>query len=274
MCRSLSALLLAALLTVAALGSGGCDTAGPPGSGPPEALAVTAVLDNYTDRQRLLLTRTGAAGDDSPLLDEEDFVQDAAVRVGGVLFERVPVDSIDRRARDRFDTYNYFSDSLNVQPGETYELEIRHGGETIRGQATVPGSFEGSAEGRRLFWTSSEGAARYRAGLTYAPPDSVEPEVIWQETYLTTDTSVTITPVPDFRSGRHYVRLEAIGPNVAAFRREETLRAGLEGAYGVFGAQTTIVGYVQLSRRSEAGKEAPKLHVGFPSPAPETPSRR
>lgn len=247
-------LLLGALLAAAALG--GCDTAGPPGSGPPEALAVTAVLDNYTERQRLLLTRAGAPDEDDPLLGQEDFVQDAEVRVGGISFEVVPVDSIDRRARNRFDTYNYYSDSLDVQPGETYELQIRRGDETIRGRATVPGSFEGNAEGLRLFWTSSEGAARYRAALTYAPPDSIEgPEVVWQETYLTTDTSVTITPVPEFRPGRHYVRLEAIGSNVVAFRREETLRAGLEGAYGVFGAQTTIAGYVQFSRRTEAERQ-------------------
>ena len=249
--RPFSILLLAALLTAAVLWGGGCDAGGPPVA-PPGALAVTAVLDPYTGRQRLLLTRVGAADEEDLLLGEEDFVQNAEVRVGGVPFEVVPVDSIDRRARDRFDTYNYFSDSLRVGPGETYQLVIRHDGETVRGRATVPGPFEGDAEGLRLFWRRSEGAARYRAALTYAPPDSVETNAAWQETYLTADTSVTVEPTPDFRPGRHYARVQAIGSNLAAFRREETLRAGLEGAYGVFGAQTAITGYVQLSRQSEA----------------------
>jgi hypothetical protein len=253
--RSFSVFLFAAVLAAAMLGGGGCDTSEPPGSQPPpEALAVTAVLESYTERQRLLLTRVGATDEENLLLDDEDLVQGAQVRVGGVPFEEVPVDSIDRRARDRFDTYNYFSDSLEVEPGATYRLTVRHEGDTIRGQATMPGSFEGNAEGLRLFWQPSEEAARYRAELTYAPPDSVKTSADWQEAYLTTDTSVTVEPGSDFQPGRHYVEIQAVGSNVAAFRREETLRAGLDGAYGVFGAQTTTVGYVQLSRRPETGE--------------------
>ncbi len=244
--------LLIILLIIAALVESGCDAYQPPVPEPPDEPAIAAVLRAYTDRQRLLLTRVLPVDENQLTLAEEDFVQEAEVRVGGVLFQVVPVDSIDRRAVGPFDTYNYYTDSLDVQTGRTYRLMIRHDGQTIRGQVVVPDTFRGDAEGLRIFWRPSEGAARYHIEITRAPPDSVQPTFIWQREYLTTDTSVTVIPDEDFEPGRHWVVIQALDENLAAFQAGSTTRAGLEEAYGVFGAVTTIEGYVQLRHTPEA----------------------
>ena len=228
------------------LASTGCDSAlEPPVPEPPGDPALRLVLQPYTaDRQRALLTPVRPADKDAARRRPR-LLQSAEVRVGGVPFQNLPADSVDLTVGP---SYNYYSDSLNVEPGRTYDLTVRlDDGRTIEGQATVPGRFRGDAEGLRLFWRESEGAARYRVTIESAEGNPGD----FYVQRLVSDTSLVVRPDEEFAEGEHFVTIKALGENLSTFVLDETACAGLEGAYGVFGAATTIVGPVTLERSED-----------------------
>lgn len=224
-------LLVGMLLAVSA-----CDSSvQPPVPEPPAQPGLSLVLRVHADQQHALLTEVRAADQNRPYSNApfDALLQTAELRVNETHFQVRPADSVDY---DR-SPYNYYADALVVEPGRTYDLHVQlENHNLVRGQTTVPGAFAVRAAGRRITWSASEGAARYRL-LIYAPDDS--PSGYYVDTF-TTDTSYTVQAEGDFVPGAHVVRIQAQNQPYVAFSRDETAQAGLEGAFGVFGAVTTV----------------------------------
>lgn len=185
-----------------------------------------------------------------------------------------PVDTLVRTPDYLAVDANYVTDKLDVRPGRQYELAIAYKGHRITGQVTVPGTFSVKAAGPyRLSWTESAGAALYEVALVRLQ-DSVQAHLFENATSETTLTLHEDFEPPHRREGpphgrprRHpeshgpeayVVIIEAYDPNMAAFHSKTRgrrgmedpaqLRAGIEGAYGVFGAVTTIRDTVLLGQ--------------------------
>lgn len=217
----------------------------------PDALAVTAILDPYVDTQAVALTKVA-----NPLPDRQcaGSVTNATVRVEGVTFNErseAPAGPPNRYPRHA----NYRSAALTVEPGSTYTLNAEKDQLTLSGTVSVPDTFRGWADGQRLFWTPSAGAARYQVHVE----DAAETPFEFLSEYTVFDTSVVVgTRDEDFQSGSYYVEIAAQDSNLTAFMRHETDQAGVTGGYGVFGARTLIGGTVELARkRDTASKRFP-----------------
>lgn len=221
----------------------GCDSSlTRPEPDTPDALAVTAILDSDADTQAVALTTISSPlpGSKSPTL-----VSNAAVQVDGTVFpER---QSEDQHTATRYPRQaNYQTAALDVQPGSTYALTVEKKTHALTGTVAVPDTFRGWADGRRLRWTKSDGAARYRVHVEDAADTSFE----YLNEYTVPDTTVLVGD-DGFAAGRYYVEIYAQDPNIAAFMRDETDRAGVAGGYGLFGARTLIAGTVTLPTKTE-----------------------
>jgi hypothetical protein len=218
----LRALALAALL--AAAGLAGCDGGfDPPDTETPEGLAVLALLAAGDTAAYAYVARIAPPG--LPPNEDTSYVNDADVRIGGVRLDAVT----PRQLRDGapFDeAANYRAAPFAVAPGATYTLDVDAGDARVTGTATVPRPVTVSADGRRLSWTRSDGAALYRVLVDgVLPPASA-----------TRDTTLLVVPDPDFGGGPRFVRVQALDPHLTVFTADRLPQAGLEGALGVFGA--------------------------------------
>lgn len=129
----------------------------------------------------------------------------------------------------------------DLEPGETYELEIETEGVTLRGRATMPESFTVSVlvqDGRRIaVWPRVRGAGGYIVGV---------------EGELQADTSYVI-PADVPAAARLEVR--AVDENLYRYLADERVgRSGIDRGYGVFGAVVFASVTVPESQR-----------VGYPS---------
>lgn len=120
----------------------------------------------------------------------------------------------------------------DIQPGERYELEIEVGGALILGSVVVPDSFTVTVtelNGRTVAtWPDVAGAAGYQ--VHFADEDAV----------LLTDTLFGL-PADAIGSGGA-LAVEAMDPNLWLYiTNDQTPRAGIEGALGLFGALTTAM---------------------------------
>lgn len=221
----------------------GCDSSVTrPEPNTPDALAVTAILGSDADTQAVALTTVSSPlpGSPSPTL-----VSNATVQVDGTVFterqnqEQGPITRYPRQA-------NYWSAALDVQPGSTYALTVEKGTHALTGTVAVPDTFRGWADGRRLRWTKSDGAARYRVHVE----DAADTPFEYLNEYTVPDTTVVVGD-DEFTAGQYYVEIYAQDPNLAAFMGDETDRAGVAGGYGLFGARTLIAGTVTLSMETE-----------------------
>src|SRR5690606_35599690 len=110
--------------------------------------------------------------------------------------------------------------------GESYEVAIESGGVRIEGSATVPGPFQiviqSDATGRYAIWQRSAGAA----GYLVSESGNQQP--------LQTDTTYRLTDPAGA------VTVTALDANAYQSMLDSQLeRAGITGAYGVFGGMTT-----------------------------------
>lgn len=115
---------------------------------------------------------------------------------------------------------------VDVTEGESYELAIESGGVRIEGSATVPGPFQvdiqSDATGRFAVWQRSAGAA----GYLVSESGNQQP--------LQTDTTYRLTDPAGV------VTVTALDVNAYQYMLDDQLeRAGITGAYGVFGGMTT-----------------------------------
>jgi len=210
----------------------------------PDELAAVSILQPYADRQGLLLTTVSTP---QPLEGDLTLVQNAAVRIEDVRLQNRPADSVgfpQFLPRDG----NYRTDTLAVRPGSTYALGVNKGEYALSGTVAVPDTFAGWSEGRRLVWTSSEGATRYQVHVE----DAADTPFEFRADYTVTNTTVhvgenNLVGGGDTPNGSYYVEITAQDPNLTAFMRDETDRAGVEGGYGLFGARLRIAGTVRLS---------------------------
>lgn len=216
---------LCVVACIAAFG-GGCDTTvTPPRPAPPETLAVYAVLDGARSEQRAVVARV------TPV-DETTFryVQDAEVSVGGQCLTVIPEDSIESVQNvlglDR--NANYTAQDLNPEPGQTVRLRVEAGGETLTGQTTLPGPFDGSVDSLTVSWTPSSGAARYVLEV-----QRLDPENEWTYRHETESTEAKIPTDSGFQPGAHRLTVTAVDSNFVRYQ-DAVVRAGVEGGYGVF----------------------------------------
>lgn len=230
----------------------GCDSLTRPNPDTPDALAATSILDPQMDQQVLLLARVA-----NPLPDSENaaLVQDATVRIGGVRFDNRPAAGSLRTGNDLLAQANYRTDTLDVQPGETYSLSVEKGDYSLTGTVAVPDTFRAWAEGRRLVWTSSEGAVRYQVHIEDAADTSFE----FHREYTVTDTALRVEEVEkenETPPENYYVEITAQDSHLVTFMRGETDQVGIKGGYGLFGARLRIAGTVTLSDTPMATKRS------------------
>lgn len=233
----------------------GCDSSFTrPEVDPPDALAVTSILNPYADTQAVALMEVA-----NPLPDSQNarLVPDASVQVGGILFDHRP--ATERSGPpNRYPRHaNYRTDVLDVAPGSTYSLDVKKDSYSLAGTVTVPDTFIGRTEGRRLVWTESEGAARYHILVE----DAAETPFEFRKEYTVTDTTVFVEG-DEFTAGSYYVEITAQDPNLAAFMRDETDQAGVVDGYGVFGGQTVISGTVELTEKGARARSSSGLKEG------------
>ena len=221
----------------------------------PDALAVTSILDPLAPEQGVLLTTVA-----SPLPDRENshIVDGATVRIDGVDLENRPASDSLRTPSDLLQEANYRTERLEIEPGATYKLTVEKGAHEISGTVAVPDTFTGRAEGRRLVWTASDDAARYRVLIE----DAANTSFAFSQESTVSDTSVlvgseseTLTP------GRYYVEVHAQDSNLVRFLHDETDRAGVKGGYGLFGARTTISGTVEFPGKAGSTAAARGLSI-------------
>lgn len=226
----------------------------------PDALAAVSVLNPDADRQALLLTEVATP---QPLQDDLFLVQDATVQIGGTTLDNRPADSVE------FPRYlprdaNYRTDALDVRPGRTYTMTAETGKYRLTGTVAVPDTFIGRAEGHRLIWTESTGAARYQVRVEDAADTSFE----FENEYTVTDTTVRVETntlsgaVDTLVSGRYYVEIAAQDSQLTAFMRGTTDRAGIEDGYGLFGATTKVSGTVSLGETKKEKEAALTPPIG------------
>lgn len=258
------------------LGAAGCDhVVDPTSSEAPDEPFVMAVLAPADSTQHLLLSSALPVEQAGGFL----YLQDATVRVGGVRYRNVPTDSLTYCARvvsgrkdscatelvrvpESLSQSNYLSRTLNVEAGRRYELEVVHAETRITGSTRVPDTFSVEAAGpRRIAWTPSAGAARYRAQLVRLR-DSMP---VHRAYGPTADTSIVLgehfeprsvgVPSDSERSGSeaylvwveaydaHMARYVQLGRELVDPRR---LRASVQGGLGLFGAVTTVADTLML----------------------------
>lgn len=113
----------------------------------------------------------------------------------------------------------------HLEPGESYTLHLDTEGRAVWGATTMPGPIAAwvTGTGDVLVWGSVEGAAGYRV-------------MIDDETLLVTD-SVMALSAGQQQATR--IIVEALDPNAWAYHTDPRVgAAGLQGAFGVFGAVT------------------------------------
>ncbi|HEY8469722.1 MAG TPA: hypothetical protein VIL18_08770 [Longimicrobiales bacterium] len=119
----------------------------------------------------------------------------------------------------------------DLEPGETYELEIETEGVVLRGRATIPESFTVSIlvqDGRRIaVWPRVRGAGGYIVGV---------------EGELQPDTTYVIPA--DVPAGA-LLQVRALDENLYRYLADDRVgRSGIDRGYGVFGAvvfaETTV----------------------------------
>jgi hypothetical protein len=187
---------------------------------PPTEPALNAVLRTNGGRQKLLLTNVKH-------VDSLDFtfIQNVPVRIDSMLLQNLSEDSIGRSGTaQQLDTfYNYYSDALNIIPGNTYELNVAFD-PPIQGETRVPQEFTITAGGGVLRWNNA--GTLYRVLLNGPVIDE----------FVTADTAYAYANIDNFTRGTYLVTIEAYDENLARFLLKESLSSGLMNAYGVFGS--------------------------------------
>jgi hypothetical protein len=113
--------------------------------------------------------------------------------------------------------------SADLAPLGSYALEIRTGGQILRGRVTVPARITARLDGRTLSWGPVAAAAGYRV-------------VIDRAVRLVTDTVLRLSE--EDLSATSIV-VDAVDPNLWQYlTREVTSAPDLSGAHGVLGAIT------------------------------------
>lgn len=242
MTRATSALLLAVAATAVVLT--GCDpsfTRAVPDR--PSDMAAVSILDPSSSRQGVLLMDVS---DPRPGEGNTDLIDSATITINGVDLANRTADSLDDEGILP-ERANYRTSALDVKPGTRYRLDAQDGDRQLSGTVAVPDTFVGFARGRRLVWTKSRGAQRYRV--------TVEGSQTFE--YYTSDTTVFVGPPSDsLPAAEYYVEVAAQDSNLTTFLQTDIDRAGISGGYGLFGAQTRIVGTVTLSRAPRSSRSA------------------
>lgn len=223
---------LGVVLFVAALGAG-CDaTVTPPRPDAPETLAVYAVVDAARTEQRAVVTRVTAVD-----ADTFRYEQEADVGIAGRSLTVIPEDSIDTIQNvfglDR--NANYVAQNLRPDPGQTVRLQVDAGGETLTGETTVPGTFNGTVDSLTVRWTPSPGAARYVLEV-----ERLSAEDTWSYRHETDAPEAAIPTDTGFEPGPHRLIVTAVDSNLVRYQKS-VVRAGVEGGYGIFGSVNRIV---------------------------------
>lgn len=118
----------------------------------------------------------------------------------------------------------------SIGPGERYELDVAIDGSVIRGSVTVPETFSATVREQNdravATWPRVSGAAGYQLHI----PD--------EDLVLLTDT---FYPLPEalIGTGAELV-VDALDPNIWLYLTDDqAASAGIEGAFGLFGAMTS-----------------------------------
>jgi hypothetical protein len=223
----------------------------------PDALSVNLLLQRGGARPQ-------AAGEDLPEGRTYGFVGlvsspgevylqplwDARVAVNGA-----PL-TVRRTAENEFYTgvdrplesgYNYYSDSLRLQPATDYTLFVEAGGRRLTGRTRMPGEFSlravnGVAGGRRvprgeplvLHWGRADGAALYAVTVEDGNENL---EIATRLPVFTSDTTAVL-PFANSASATVPITVEirAMDSNLYRASVLRDSRAGLEGGFGFFGS--------------------------------------
>ena len=132
--------------------------------------------------------------------------------------------------RERY--YNYYSDSLNLKAEDTVKLTIIKNNITITGQTIIPGNFTISTNGKTISWTKSKNAFYY-----FIKVENEKRTFTWQTT--TMKLNVTINDkrfIPD----NYKIEICAFDKNYYNYYNNGINNAGIEGAYGIFGAVNRV----------------------------------
>jgi hypothetical protein len=144
--------------------------------------------------------------------------------------------------------YNYYTDSLALQPGREYRLVVEQGGKRVVATTRMPGEFalrsvNGRAAGTSvprgeplvLAWSRSEGAALY-AVTVVGDAGSSAFSLSGPAPLLTSDTTASLA----FTAGSSIVpvtiEIRAMDSNQYRASAHRDTRAGIEGGYGSFGS--------------------------------------
>lgn len=146
--------------------------------------------------------------------------------------------------------YNYFTDSLAVEPGAEYTLVVERSDMLLQATTRVPRDYAllsvnggtlqdagvPAGEPLRLTWSKAEGAAVYAVWIEQpagAPPLGV----LAEQPYLTGDTTAAL-PFSYSQRGRVPVVIEIRAMDQNAYRAAtlNDATAGIEGGYGFFGS--------------------------------------
>ncbi|MCY7379017.1 MAG: hypothetical protein LH467_06720 [Gemmatimonadaceae bacterium] len=143
----------------------------------------------------------------------------------------------------------------NLSAGSTYTIEVATQGRLITGSVTIPArpvpSLVQEANRRRVVWPRAAAAALYLLEIDTAVVRSV---TVRDTFYVLHDDrdSLSLPPIPKFR-------LTAVDSNWSRFMSDSTVTsAGLRGAYGLFGAFTSVE--LELPRLTGATRSARAPH--------------
>ena len=171
------------------------------------------------------------------------FYEHALLRVEQTDFTPIPTDSLYLRPYRDFDfTYNYYTDSLPVYKGQTYNLFVDLGnGRTVAGNTTVPQGIEpGSVtESENYYYIHWQGpdSLSYRWNFWINEGTTANPRWrLYISTFSGHSTYARLEKQHIPRGSQYYMYVYTYDQNYTDHVLNGVQTSGLSNSYGVFGS--------------------------------------
>ncbi len=193
--------------------------------------ALSFIIKPEAQRQKALLDYVKSVEQDYTTIPE--LINDADFYLNGMKFLNIPSDSLEKlcnRWADVTDScYNYYFDNINFSSGDTLNININIGNKHIDGIALIPSEFEIAIKDRTLSWQASRNAVSYKVEIRRSTPTYLYKSFITDKLKFSLESSI-------FSKGSYRLTVTAFDANSNDFFSGKTQKAGIDGAFGVFGA--------------------------------------
>ncbi len=187
-------------------------------------VALAFVIDADSLRQKALLTSVNSVDDEYS--EYPELIDSAYFYVNNIKLSYSLPDFTKPYSRNHY--YNYYSDSLYLQPGDTLNISIVKNDINIIGKAIIPGEVTITVVGRTISWTTSTNAYYYHIEI-----ENEARTFVWET--ATNHLSVTIAD-DNFIQDEYKIKITSFDKNYFLYYEDRINQSGIEGAYGFFGA--------------------------------------